>query len=51
MTLLGNDLYSRQALCEHVIAAGLNFLFVCKLQSHTTLTERLDGLNVEALTI
>lgn len=51
VTLLGDDLYSRQPLCEHAIAAGLNFIFVCKPQSHPTLTEWLDGLNVETLTI
>jgi hypothetical protein len=51
VTLLGDDLYSRQPLCEHVIAAGLNFIFVCKPQSHPTLTEWLDGLDVETLTI
>ncbi len=42
-TLLGDDLYSRQPLYEQVIAAGLNFLFVCKPQSHTTLYEWLEG--------
>lgn len=51
VTLLGDDLYSRQPLCEHALAAGLNFIFVCKPQSHPTLTEWLDGLNVETLTI
>jgi hypothetical protein len=51
VTLLGDDLYSRQPLCEHAIAAGLNFIFVCKPQSHPTLTEWLDGLDVETLTI
>ncbi|MCP4046357.1 MAG: ISNCY family transposase [Gammaproteobacteria bacterium] len=44
-TLLGDDLYSRQPLCEQVIAAGLNFIFVCKPQSHTTLYDYLDGLD------
>lgn len=51
VTLLGDDLYSRQPLCEHAIAAGLNFIFVCKPQSHPTLTEWLDGLDVETLTV
>jgi hypothetical protein len=51
VTLLGDDLYSRQPLCAHAIAAGLNFIFVCKPQSHPTLTEWLDGLDVETLTI
>jgi hypothetical protein len=44
VTLLGDDLYSRQPLCEQVIAAGLNFIFVCKPQSHITLYDWLDGL-------
>ena len=44
VTLLGDDLYSRQPLCEHVLAGGLNFLFVCKPSSHPTLYEWLDGL-------
>lgn len=44
-TLLGDDLYSRQPLCEQVLAAGLNFIFVCKAQSHPTLYDWLDGLN------
>ncbi len=44
VTLLGDDLYSRQPLCEQVIAAGLNFIFVCKPQSHPTLYDWLDQL-------
>jgi len=50
VTLLGDDLYSRQPMCEHAIAAGLNFIFVCKPQSHTALYDGLDGLKVETLT-
>ena len=45
VTLLGDDLYSRQPLCEHALAAGLNFIFVCKPSSHPTLYEWLDGLS------
>ncbi len=45
VTLLGDDLYSRQPLCEHALAAGLNFIFVCKPSSHQTLYEWLDGLS------
>ena len=44
ITLLGDDLYSRQPLCEQVLAAGWNFLFVCKPTSHKTLYEWLEGL-------
>jgi len=45
VTLLGDDLYSRQPLCEQALAAGLNFIFVCKPSSHQTLYEWLDGLS------
>jgi hypothetical protein len=45
VTLLGDDLYSRQPLCEHALAAGLNFIFVGKPSSHPTLYEWLDGLS------
>jgi hypothetical protein len=44
-TLLGDDLYSRQPLCEQVIANGLHFIFVCKPQSHSTLYEHVDDLD------
>lgn len=44
-TLLGDDLYSRQPLCEDVMAAGLNFIFVCKPKSHVTLYDHVAGLD------
>lgn len=44
VTLLGDDLYSHQPLCQTILAAGLSFLLVCKPQSHPTLYEFLDGL-------
>lgn len=44
ITVLGDDLYSRQTLCEQVLAAGWNFLFVCKPTSHKTLYEWLEEL-------
>lgn len=44
VTLLGDDLYSRQPLCEQVLGAGMSFIFVCKPQSHKTLYEYLAGL-------
>ena len=44
VTLLGEDLYSRQPLCEQALAAGLNFILVCKPSSQPTLYEWLDGL-------
>lgn len=44
ITVLGDDLYSRQTLCEQVLDAGWNFLFVCKPTSHKILYEWLEGL-------
>ncbi|EQD26528.1 transposase, partial [mine drainage metagenome] len=44
VTLSGDDLYSRQPLCAAVLAAGLNFLLVCKPSSHPTLYEEVESL-------
>ncbi len=43
---LGDDLYSRQPICEAVQAVGGNFLFVAKPGSHPTLHEWLDGIEL-----
>lgn len=43
---LGDDLFSRQPICEAVQAAGGHFLFVCKPASHKTLQEWLDGVDL-----
>ena len=43
---LGDDLYSRQPICEDVLASGGHFLFVCKPASHKTLYEWLDSVEV-----
>ena len=42
-TILGDDLYSRQPVCEAILNAGLNFILVCKPKSHKTLYKRVDG--------
>lgn len=42
VTLLGDDLYSRQPLCEHMLNAGFHFILVCKPTSHTTLYAHLE---------
>ena len=41
---LGDDLYSRQPVCEAVRAAGGSFIFVCKPSSHKTLSEYTHGV-------
>ena len=45
VTILGDDLYSRQPLCEAILEHGLSFILVCKPDSHKTLYEWVDGLN------
>ncbi len=37
VTLLGDDLFSRQPMCEAVLAQGFNFIFVCLPESHPAL--------------
>ena len=44
ITLLGDDLYSNQPMCQSVLEAGFNFIFVCKPESHPILYEWLDYL-------
>jgi hypothetical protein len=43
---LGDDLYSKQPMCEAVVANGGKFLFVCKPESHQTISEYLHGANI-----
>jgi hypothetical protein len=40
---LGDDLFSRQPLCEAVQAQGANFIFVCKPSSHPLIAEYVTG--------
>ncbi len=44
VTLLGDDLYSRQPMCEAVLSAGMNFIFTCLPTSHPLLDEWLASL-------
>ena len=37
VTLLGDDLFSRQPMCEDAINNGFNYIFVCLPESHPTL--------------
>lgn len=45
VTLLGDDLYSRQPLCELCLQQGFNFIFVCLPESHPALYEWLEYLD------
>jgi len=42
--LLGDDIFCHQPLCELLIEARVEFLFVCKPDSHKTLYEWVEGL-------
>jgi hypothetical protein len=44
ITLLGDDLYSRQPMCQHCLDAEMNFIFTCLPTSHSSLYEWLDYL-------
>lgn len=46
---LGDDLFSRQPMCEAVLAQGASFLFVCKPTSHTLIGEYLTGVEPPSL--
>jgi hypothetical protein len=53
ITLLGDDLYSHEPVCELALKQGYNFIFVCLKTSHKTLYEWLEFLerNGEVSTI
>lgn len=44
-TLLGDDLYACQPICELFLEAGFNFILVCKPESHVALYEQVDFLD------
>ncbi len=44
ITILGDDLYCRQPICEFILKEGLNFILVCKPDSHKILYEWLSEL-------
>jgi hypothetical protein len=44
VTILGDDLYCKQPVCEAIRQEGLNFILVCKPDSHKTLYEWVAGL-------
>ena len=46
---LGDDLFSRQPLCEAVREVGGSFIFVCKPSSHKLIEEYLSGVKLPAI--
>jgi hypothetical protein len=47
VTLSGDDLYCKQPFCELALDKKLNFLLVCKPDSHKTLYEKIDALEAD----
>jgi hypothetical protein len=46
VTLLGDDLYSHQPMCQQCLELGMNFIFTALPDSHPALYERLHVLEV-----
>jgi hypothetical protein len=44
LTLLGDDLYSHQPLCEHCVSHQMSFIFTCLPESHVALYDWLGYL-------
>jgi hypothetical protein len=47
---LGDDLFSRQPICEAVLETGGHFLFVCKPDSHKAIEDFRAGIGLDELT-
>ncbi|MFO7142918.1 ISNCY family transposase [Arthrospira sp. PCC 8006] len=50
VTVLGDDLYCHQPLCLQFIEQQLNFILVCRPESHSTLYEHLEGIELPTIT-
>jgi hypothetical protein len=48
---LGDDLFSRQPICEAVLAAGGHFVFVCKPDSHPAIEQFRVGIPLDTLSV
>lgn len=46
VTVLGDDLYCHQPLCQQLLAQQFNFILVCRPESHPTLYEHLEGIDL-----
>jgi hypothetical protein len=51
VTILGDDLYCHQPLCELLLKEQFNFILVCRPESHPTLYEWLEGLTLPTVTV
>lgn len=50
VTVLDDDLYCHQPLCQHLLEQQFNFILVRRPKSHTTVYEHLEGVELSTLT-
>ena len=43
VTILGDDLYCKQPICESMLSLGYNFILTCKYSSHKYLSEWIEA--------
>lgn len=51
VTVLGDDLYCHQPLCQQLLEQKLNFILVCRPESHSTLYDHLEGIDLPTITV
>jgi len=51
VTVLGDDLYGHQPLCQQLFDHQLNFILVCRPDSHPTLYDHLEGIDLPTLIV
>jgi len=51
VTVLGDDLHCHQPTCECLLEKNLNFILVCKPESHKTTYDYLDGMPLDTLSV
>lgn len=49
VTILGDDLYCHQPLCQLLLEQNFDFILVCKPSSHPTLYEHLEGIDLPTI--
>ena len=51
VTVLGDDLYCHQLFCQQLVDHPLNFILVCRPDSHPTLYDHLEGIDLPTLIV
>jgi hypothetical protein len=51
VTILGDDLYSRQPFCQLLLEKHLNFILVCKPDSHKTTYDYINGMTIDTVSV